>query len=270
MTFRALLFLSLVLALFSSASEQAGAQELNITKSIQQLVGEDYRYAIDFLFFTRLAAGEFRFSESGQVNVYKAELIGRTSRIASWLIGERTQTYTSLMELTPDGSLRSIEHVARIDKLRWGMRRNWGRLHRYDYEQGKIFAEKSNGGVPRSKKEHEIPAGQQPVDMLTAFCNLRTGLYGPLVRGAHFLIPTYSDDGFAEIEVNVLTVEQQAEYDYFPSSGQLVQAKIDPKIFENSGNLYIWFNNAGVPERGIVENMIGKGDIMVYLDEENL
>jgi hypothetical protein len=175
------------------------------------------------------------------------------------------------MELTPDGSLRSIEHVARIDKLRWGMRRNWERLHRYDYEQGKVFVEKSKEGVSRSKKEHEIPTGQQPVDMLTAFCNLRTGVYGRLVRGAHFLIPTYSDDGFTEIEINVLTVEQQAEYEYFPSHGQLVRAKIDPEVFENdSGNLYIWFNNAGVPERGIVENMIGKGDLMVSLDEEGL
>ncbi len=40
-------------------------------------------------------------------------------------------------------------------------------------------------------------------------------------------------------------------------------AKIDPKIFETgSGILYVWFNNEGVPERGIVEDMIGLGDVM--------
>ncbi len=271
MTFRTLLFLSLVLTLFFSTSEQIEAQDIGITKSIQQLVGEDYLYAIDFLFFTRLAEGELRLSETDQPNIYRAELIGRTLGIASWLAGNRTQTYTSLMELTPDGSLRSIEHVARIVKRRWGKWKDRGRSQRYDYKQGKVFEEKSKGGVFHSKKEHDIPAGQLPVDMLTAFYNLRSGVYGPLVRGAQFLIPTCSGKGFVDIEVSVLTFDQQAEFEDFPSPGLLLLVKIDPEIFETgSENIYVWFNDAGVPERGMMENLIGLGDIQGYLDKENL
>jgi hypothetical protein len=105
--------------------------------------------------------------------------------------------------------------------------------------------------------------------MLTAFYNLRTGVYGPLVRGAHYLIPTYSGKGFVDMEVNVLTAEQHAKQKYFPSHGLLVLAKIDPQIFEtDSGNLYFWFNEEGIPERGIVKDVIGLGDVRGYLEKE--
>lgn len=268
---RVLLLLSLGTVLFLSVPEQVGAQEPVIAKPIQSLIGENYLYFIDFLFFKKLAAGELRFSGTDQTNIYRAELVGRTLGIASWLTGERTQTYSSLMELTEDGSLRSIEHAAKVDRLKRGRWQSRGRSHLYDYEQGEVIDEKTEEGLFRSRKVHDIPEGQQPVDMLTAFCNLRMGVYGPLVRGAHFMIATYSSDGFTEIEVNVLTLEQQAKHKYFPAQGLLVQAKIDPKIFENgNGILYVWFNSAGVPERGIVEDMVGLGDIMGYLDKGGL
>lgn len=261
----ALLLLSLALLLFLSVPGHVGAQETGIAKSIQKLVGEDYLYAIDFLFFTKLAEGELRFSETDLPNVYRAELVGRTLGVASWLSGNRTQTYTSLMELTPGDTLRSIEHVAKIRKRKWGKWQNRERHYRYDYEQGKVFDEKSREGVFRSKKEHDIPEGQQPVDMLTAFYNLRAGVYGPLVRGAQFLVPTYAKGEFPEIEINILTLEQQIEHGYFPSHGLLAQIKVDPEVFEtDSGKLYVWFNDAGIPERGIVEDMIGLGDIRGY------
>jgi hypothetical protein len=245
------------------------AQQADTSKPIEQLVGENYLYSIDFLFFKRLAEGELRFTETDRPNIYKAELIGRTLGVASWLAGNRTQTYTSLMELTANGSLRSIEHHGKIVKHRWGKWQSRERRHLYDYAQGKVFEEKTNEGVLRSKQGHDIPEGQYPVDMLTAFYNLRTGVYGPLVRGAHYLIPTYSGKGFVDMEVNVLTAEQHAKQKYFPSHGLLVLAKIDPQIFEtDSGNLYFWFNEEGIPERGIVKDVIGLGDVHGYLQKE--
>ena len=247
------------------------AQEIDISMPVQRLAGEHHLYSLDFLFFKRLAEGELRFTDTDQPNIYKAELIGRTLGVASWLAGNRTQTYTSLMEQTPSGSLRSIEHLGKIVKQRWGKWQEKSRRHRYDYKQGKVFEEKSKGGVLLSEQEHDIPEGLQPVDMLTAFYNLRVGAYGPLVRGARFLIPTYSGKGFVDIEVKVLTVEQQAKHRYFPSHGLLVSAKIDPEIFETgSGNLYFWLNGEGVPERGIVEDVIGLGDVRGSLAKEAL
>ena len=242
-----------------------------MAKPIQQMVGEKYQYYMDFLFFKKLAEGELSFSETDQPNIYRAVLVGRTLGVASWLAGNRTQTYTSLMELTPDGSLRSIEHAANVDKRRWGKWKNTSRLHRYDYKRGMVFEEKYREGVLSSKNKHDIPEGQQPVDMLTAFYNLRAGAYGPLVRGAKFLVPTYSSKGFIDIEINVLTVEQQAKQGSFPTHGLLVSAKIDPEIFEtDSGGLYFWVDAEGVPARGIVEDVIGLGDVRGYIAEEAL
>lgn len=271
MTPRALLLSVLVATMFFSLPDVTGAQELGVEKTIQQLSGEDYRYSIDFLFFSKLAEGELRFSETDQPGVFRAELIGRTLGIASWLAGERTQTYRSLMEIKPDGSLRSIEHVARIVKRKWGKWRKRERRHFYDYDQGKVFEEKFKEGQFHSKDEVDIPAGQLPVDMLTAFYNLRAGVYGPLVRGAQFLIPTYSGKGFVDIQVRVLTLEEQSKYSGFPADGLLLFAILDPELLDtNSGNLFCWINNAGVPERGIVEDVIGLGDVRGYLDGEGL
>lgn len=249
----------------------AWAQGLGAARDVAQMVGESYHYSIDFLFFKNLAEGELRLSATEQPDVYRAELIGRTLGVASWLSGDRTQTYTTLMELTPEGSLRSIEHTSRIVKRKWGTWQDRRRKQRYDYAQGIVFEEKSKEGVISSKKQRKIPEGQQPVDMLTAFYNLRAGVYGPLVAGSRFLIPTCSGKGFAEITVTVLSDEQRAEQEYFPSHGLLLFAELDPDIFEtDSGNLYFWFNDAGVPERGIVEDVIGLGDVRGSLIVEDL
>jgi hypothetical protein len=266
-------FISLGLSalLLLSAPVCVKAQEIGTEKDFRMMVGESYLYAIDFLFFRRLAEGELRLSRTDQPNIYRAELTGRTLGVASWLSGERTQTYTSVMELTPEGYLRSIEHTSRIVKRKWGKWRDRGRHHRYDYTQGIVFEEKSKEGVISSKKEAEIPDDQQPVDMLTAFYNLRAGAYGSLARGSQLLIPTYSGKGFSNIAVTVLNVAEQAKQEFFPSHGLLLSVTLDPEVFDtDSGNLYFWLNDAGVPERGIVEDIIGMGDVRGYLVEEDL
>lgn len=263
-------FLSAVLLVFALQFPCcANSAQVGLPDALSELVGEDYRYAIDFLFFKRLAEGELRLVETARPNVYRAELIGRTLGIASWLSGERTQTYRSWMELLPDGSLSSIKHVASIKKKKWGRWRLREKVRRFEYALGKVVEEKYKEGVANSSKEHDIPKDLHPVDMLTAFYNLRLGVYGHLKRGSKILIPTFSGKGFAEIEVSVLTHAEQRENSYFPSHGLLLQAKIDPEIFEtDSGNLYIWFDEQGTPGRGIVEDMIGLGDVRGYLDDK--
>jgi hypothetical protein len=253
---------------------QAGplkALEGGLPTSIQKLVGEDALYFIDFLVFHRVAQAELRFSATDQPGVFRAVLVGRTLGVVSWLSGERTQTYMSLMELSSDGSLRTVEHTARIVKRRWGRWQDRLRHYRYDYEHGKILDEKTREGVPRELMEYDIPEGLHPVDMLTAFYNLRIGVYGSLERGSRLLIPTYTRGEFTKIEVRVLTHEQQAKQNNFPAQGLLLQVTIDPEIFDTrSGNLYVWFNDAGVPGRGIVEDLIGAGDVLGYLDREGI
>lgn len=239
--------------------------------SLQQLAGEDRLYALDFLFFTRLAEGHLRLDETETPGVFRAELVGRTLGVASWLTGERTQTYTSLMKLVPGGALRSIEHMSRIVKKRWGKWQHREHHYRYDYTRGMVFDRRVKDGSVRPEDSHDMPEGQQPVDMLTAFYNLRIGAYGMLTHGSRLLIPTYSGGKFTDIEVEVLAAAQQSQHSYFPAHGLLMQVRIDPEVFDTrSGSLYLWFDDAGVPARGIVEDLIGLGDVRGYLATEAL
>lgn len=247
------------------------AQAIPTRTSIQQLVGEDAHYGIDFLVFHRVAQGQLRLSATDQPSVFLAELVGRTLGIAAWLSGERIQSYSSLMKLAPDGSLRTIEHVSNIFKHRWGQRQNRTHRYRYDYQRRKIYETNDQQGKPESQTEHDIPPDLSPVDILTAFYNLRIGIYGPFERGSRLLIPTYAGGKFTAIEVNILTIEQQAEQQDFPSRGLLMRVDMDPEVFDTgNGRLYVWFDEAGLPGQGIVEDLIGAGDIVGYLDKEGL
>ncbi len=237
--------------------------------TIHDLVDEEYLYAIDFLFFKRLAAGELRLLATDQPNVFRAELIGRTLGVAAWLTGDRTQEYSSLMELTPEGALRSVEYVSRILKRKGGKWKDRGKRYRFDFVQGRVSQEKSRDGVYRPGKVFDLVDEVEPVDILTAFYNLRTGVYGPLMRGTQLQIPTFTSEGVSEILVDILTLEAQKKQKYFPSSGLLFQAKVDPEVFETGGgSLFFWVNDDGIPERGIVEDIIGLGDVRGYLYEE--
>ncbi|GAH12419.1 unnamed protein product, partial [marine sediment metagenome] len=51
MIYRVVLLVVFALALFSFAPLCSEAQEVGVEKEIQQMVGENYLYAIDFLFF---------------------------------------------------------------------------------------------------------------------------------------------------------------------------------------------------------------------------
>ena len=265
------LLLALCCTLLLVLPGSALPQDAGVVTPISALTGEDYSYGIDFLFFTRLAEGELRLTGTAEPDVLRAELIGRTLGIASWLTGDRTQTYRSLMRLMPDGSLASIEHQSEIRKTRWGRTKTRGKIRRFDYARGRISETRLTQGIAGPAKEFDIPAGQRPVDILTAFYNLRTGVYGPLQRGAQIMIPTFSGKGFVDFEVHVLSVEEQASQDYFPDHGLLIQVTVDPEIFDTrSGSLYLWFDQRGIPGRGIVEDMIGLGDVRGYLDKEGI
>jgi hypothetical protein len=271
MMHRPLSKIALVAFLLCLFSGHIAAQDLDFEASVHNLEGEDYLYSIDFLFFANLAEGRLRFAETDRRGVYLAELAGRTLGFVSWLTGKRTQTYTSTMEISPDGSLRSMEYLARIDKLRWGKRQTRLERYRYDYALGKVFEEKILDGVPLTLEVLEIPEGMHPVDMLTAFYNLRSGAYGTPAPGTHLLIPTCSGGKFTEIEVEVLAAVDPLLQKYFPENGLLVKVNLDPDIFDTKdGNLYVWFDEGGIPRRGILKNFAGIGDVRGHLSEEDL
>jgi len=247
------------------------ASSHGIVAPVKNLIGEDRLYYIDFLFFSHLGEGTLKLNATDQPDIYRAELVGRSIGIASWLSGDRIQTYVSTMQLMPDGSFSSLEHVSLVKKKKQGKLKRYRKICQFDCEKGTIQVEKVKEGRVTASETLHIPEGKNPVDMLTAFYNLRLGVYGELTRGNKIFIPTYSSKGFTEIEVTVLTAEEQKKKRNFPADGLLLKAVVDPEIFETkTGSLYVWFDEKGIPARGIIEDMIGLGDLNGYMVEEEL
>lgn len=263
-----LLGLTVLLGIFEVVP--AGAESGTLDPiPLAELVGEHRRYGLDFLFFSRLAEGELRLEATPEPGVLEAQLIGRTLGVAAWLTGDRTQRYVSRMQQMPDGSLRSLVHESQIIKRKAGKWRHSGKRYTFDYAAGTVTRQRMKDARFQPGKVYQLASdGLPPVDMLTAFFNLRAGVYGPLEPGSQVRIPTFTKQENTEILVNVLTAAERGRYPDFPVLGTLLLVHIDPEVFETgSGNLLVWFSPTGVPAMGVVEDVIGMGDVRGYLEE---
>jgi hypothetical protein len=245
------------------------AQKLPV-HDLDALAGEHHTYALDFLFFSNLAEGEIKLEPMDEPGFYRAELVGRTLGVAAWLTGDRTQRYTSTMEETADGHLRSLIHETQIIKRKSGEWKNRSKRYRFDYLQGKVFQEKGRNNIYHPGKVFDLPLDSAaPVDLLTAFYNLRAGVYGKVEAGKRIFIPTLSSKGISKIEIAVLTADERDQLSSYPDHGILLRVILDPEVFETGGGaIYLWFDDDGLLMRGVVEDVIGMGDVIGQRREE--
>jgi hypothetical protein len=263
-----LLALLLLASSSEAATDPAPAETLQ-PHSFREMAGERHAYTLDFLMFRNLAEGHLHMTSSKSPDGFRAELVARTLGVASWLSGERTQRYASVMEEVEAGRLRPVSHEASVHKRKAGVWQERQKRYRFDYAAGKVYQERGRDGTFTPGLVFELPAEQAPVDILTAFYNLRAGVYGRLHPGAHLQIPTFTSQGMSEIIVEVLAGQSRPLQPSFPADGTLLRVWVDPEIFETGGAaLYVWFDAAGRPARGVVENVIGLGDVHGRLREE--
>ena len=231
---------------------------------------EHHIYQLDFLIFENIAEGELKLIETEQSDVQRAELIGRTLGLASWLAGERTQRYIATMQAQGDGTMRSLMYESQVIKRRFGRWKTTRKRFMFDQEKREVVLEKEKNGEFVRKKSFDIPEGSLPVDILTGFYNLRAGAYGPLRTGTRLEIPTVTSKGMSSIAVDVLTPAQQEKQGLSSDKGGLLlQVSLDPEVFETTdGGLFLWLDADGKPSRGLVGNVIGLGDVKGSLREE--
>jgi hypothetical protein len=240
-----------------------------VQSALRAMVGERQHYTLDFLVFKDVAEGQLQLTVDKLPGRYRAELVAHTLGVASWLTGDRTQRYVSIMETDAAGRMHSLSYESSIHKRKFGEWSDRQKRYRFDYQAGKIYQETGLNGQFTPGLVFELPKEQPPVDMLVGFYNLRAGVYGALMPGAQLKIPTFTAKGISVIEVEVLTGPARLARPFFPATGILLQVRLDPEMFNTGGaDLYVWFDETGRPARGIVEGVIGLGNVYGHLREE--
>lgn len=224
--------------------------------------GESFVYDISYLWFDRLAEGRLSVAAGERPGTYRAELEARTLGVAGWLTGDRTQRYVSVMEKGPDGQLHFLSHEASIATGKGEKREVRGKRYLFDAERGTVLYQRLKMG--RISRETPIPIDRRtpPSDILTAFFNFRSGVFGPIVPGRRYVIPTFSHKGISEIVVETIPEAERNRYPDFPAGGLLARVTVDGEIFDTQGgHVFVWFDEKGAPARGMVEGVIGLGTV---------
>jgi len=268
------LFLLLFLA-SGAAALSADEDNVILTSSVPDLpaaatfkpfVGEKLDYDISFLWFDRLAEGNLRFSVDAPTGRYRAELEARTLGVAAWVTGNRTHRYDTIMELGTNGRMRTLSQESVIVKGEGKKQRSKGKRYVFDYTAHKVRMLRQSGTVFVEDATFPMDADSQPNDFLTVFFNFRAGRLGEIKDGADFTIPTFTRKGKAEIGLHVLTAAERTGLDRFPAHGTLARVILDSEELDTSGGaVYVWFDERGRPARGIVENVLGLGDVLGQL-----
>jgi hypothetical protein len=262
---RVILFCSVLLCLLTSPSrgdelrpDYPVLQERPL--SLSALVGESLVYDISFLWFEGVAEGRLSFGAGERPGTYRAVLEARTLGVAAWLTGDRVQRYVSLMEVGPDGRLRSLSFESHIIKGQGSERSDTTRLYTFDHDKHQVRFQRARKG--KFYKEELLPMSRQapPNDILTAFYNFRAGFFGPVKPGSRYTIPTFSRKGNEDIGRD--STDERPADPFFPRGGLLGRVILDEEILDTSGGtVFVWFDDLGRPQRGIVENVIGLGNV---------
>lgn len=260
-----LTILMVLLSLGRSLGDELKADIPNLLQApspVEKMVGENLSYDISFLWFDRLAQGKLTFSRGERPDTYRAVLEARTLGVAAWLTKDRVQRYVSEMEVGPDGKLRSLSHESHIIKGKGDEIKD--RTNRYGFDYGKRQVRYQRARNGKFYKDVLLPMteGDSPNDILTAFYNFRAGFFGPLKEGRRYVIPTFDREGTEEIVVEVLSPRERPKDDFLPRKGLLCRVILDQEVFDTGGGLvYVWFDKYDRPSRGVVENVVGLGNV---------
>ncbi|MGE4580054.1 MAG: hypothetical protein AB7F21_10995 [Desulfuromonadales bacterium] len=235
---------------------------LSPAAAIEALLGEDYIYDVSFLWFDQLAEGRIRLERAESPHTYRAMLEAKTLGVAAWLTGDRVQRYVSVMQATDDGRLHSQVYESHILKKKKGKINNRIKRYTFDSENRTILYQKFNGDKKVSEEVIAWNHEEWPDDFLTAFYNFRLGNSGPLVPGARYRIPTFKKEGPTDILIEILSEKARPSKAFFPAGGHLVKVILDPDVFETAGgDVFMWMDASGRPVKGLVEKVIGLGDV---------
>ena len=98
-------------------------------------------------------------------------------------------------------------------------------------------------------------------DILSALYNLRLGFYGQLGQET-LLIPTFHRKGTQNIVIEPLVSLSKKDRNFFASDTVRCRILVDPAVFGTNGrDILTSFDDHMRPQKGIIKNVIGLGDV---------
>jgi hypothetical protein len=136
----------------------------------------------------------------------------------------------------------------------------------YDYPARKVIIEGEKEGKPMKREEMEIPVGVLYDDPVTAFYNLRFGVYGKVEPGKEFILRTIPSKGHEIIRIQVAKKEEAeralAAEKVKTEKDLLIRILLDREMWgRKKGELEIWFNRELMPISGVVKDIPFFGNV---------
>ena len=225
-------------------------------------VGETLKYEVGFWLIDPVGGGvaDFQSLGNGRYRVYH---VGKAEGFVGWLTSHRREIYRSTMT--------TINNGKRLIPLKFEEYSVIGEWYRkktttYDYPARKVITEGEKEGKPMNREEMEIPSGVLYDDPVTAFYNLRFGVYGKVEPGKEFILRTTPSKGHEIIRIQVATKEEaekaRAAEKVKTGKDLLIRILLDREMWgRKKGELEIWFNRDLLPISGVVKDIRFFGDI---------
>jgi hypothetical protein len=244
----------------AAAQDRAGPPLAEGAPVVASFCGERLAYEVTVLFFRRAAVSQLSLEPAADAGRYLARLSVETKGFAR-LLDRRRHVYTSLLAPCEGGR-------------RWCPRRFVSDLTgaggrevttvEVDPLRGLISLTTERGGVVTEVDRRPVQPGAHYDDLLSAFYNLRAGVYGPIERGRRYEIATLPMDGTTHLTVHVLAGkdEAQARRKYRTGDdGFLVAVGARKGTSREEGEMVVWFSADLVPLGGVVRNYTGFGSL---------
>lgn len=240
----------------------AAQAALESSHPVNRMLGEKLSYDISFLWFDHLAEGTISLSPGPETGQYTALLEAHTLGIAALLTRNRVERIETIMEIGPDGLLRPLVKNKHSTKGAGESKKERIRVSKFNYADRTVLHEKWSTGKKPQKKSYPLGQKENVYDILSAFYNLRAGLFGPVAYGPGLILPTFTLRGIEEIIVTRVAEDEPNRHSFFPDGTILCEVSVDPDAFGTKGReMFVGFDAQMVPRRAVVENVIGLGDV---------
>ncbi|MFK5927522.1 MAG: DUF3108 domain-containing protein [Desulfuromusa sp.] len=228
---------------------------------IQSLVGEHFTYDISFLWFKHLAEGSIQLTRGEQPDTYLVVMQAKTLGAAAFFTRHRIEKYQTLMKVGASGLLQPLWHSSHTIRGEGKSRREKITRNTFDYDSGQVRYQKIKNGHVYTDQWFDMEKGKPLFDILSALYNLRLGFYGNPGQDTIF-IPTFHRKGTQDIVVEPLRKSKRKDQKFFAADSVQCKILVDPSVFGTKGrDILASFDEKMRPQKGIIKNVIGLGDV---------